>query len=138
MPRLSAISLPSAGWIVPENSIIRFLVMISTVVPLPFPLRAVLRVGPLPVALHRLLVGPLDRERTGRHVVRDHRARPRYGALADSDRRHQHRIRPDPRPVGDHGRVLLVAVVVHDDGPRADVHPGPDLGVPDVGEVLRL
>ena len=33
IPRQSAISLPSAGWMVPVNSIIRFFVMISTAPP---------------------------------------------------------------------------------------------------------
>src|SRR6185369_10404547 len=77
LPRLSAISWASVGWMVPEYSIIRFFVMISTrLVPLGV-LRSVFGVLALAVALDDALLGPFDRERTRRHILADHRARPR-------------------------------------------------------------
>ena len=48
------------------------------------------------------LPGPADAERTRRHVLGDHRARRRVGAVADRDRRDQHGVAADPHVVADH------------------------------------
>src|SRR5947208_529475 len=150
MPRHAAISSASAGWVVPENTIIRLRVRMSRITgpwpawpPRSDPSATVPPLFPSPplafvVARHDPLLGPLDGQRTRRHVLRDHRARSRPGALPDAYGRHQHRIGADVHLVPDHGPMFVEAVVVHGDRGRADVRVAPDQGVPDVGEVGDL
>ena len=57
---------------------------------------------------------------------------------ADLDRRHQCRVGTDEGAVADHRSVLVRAIVVAGNGAGAEVHPGPDIGVADVGEVIDL
>src|SRR5512144_1741854 len=147
MPRCSAISSDSAGCVVPENSIIRFLVTISTSVrPLALPPRIGvasalafrLGISALAIALDHPLLRTLDGERPGWDVRRDHGSRTRHGSLAQLHRRHEHRIRTHPRIVPDLRPVLAVAVVVDRDGAGTDVGPPPHLRVADVGQVWDL
>src|SRR6266511_1053266 len=152
MPRWPAISAASAGWVVPENSIIFFLVTISTGSPLALPLRLRSRtpagpglppgrrvgVLPLAVTLHHALLGALDGERAAGNGLGDRRSRPRDRALPHSDRRHEHRIRPDAHVVVDDGAMLAVSVVVDGHRPRTDVRALADPGVAHVRQVWDL
>src|SRR4029078_13738863 len=83
MPRLSAISWASVGWMVPEYSIIRFFVMISTrLLPLGV-LRSVFGVLALAVPLDDALLGAFDGESTRRHLIDAHRDRHCHCAVTD-------------------------------------------------------
>src|SRR5262249_13756936 len=72
------------------------------------------------------------------HVAGDDRTRTRVRALADLDRRHEHRVRAGAGVLPDLGAVLLLAVVVRGDVPGPDVGAGADLGVAHIGEVRHL
>src|SRR5581483_2772544 len=73
------------------------------------------------------LLAALDGERTGGHVVRDHRTRGDEGVVADVARRHQQRVAADEGAIADHGAVLGDAVVVDGDRAGADVDAGADV-----------
>ena len=60
-------------------------------------------------------------QRAGWHVAGDDRAGAGVGAVADLDRRDEHRVRPDARVGADLRAVLVPAVVVGGDGAGADV-----------------
>ena len=74
----------------------------------------------------------------GGHVVGDHRACARVRAVAETDRRDEHRVDADERAGADRGAVLVLAVVVGGDRSGADVGPLADVGVADVGQVRDL
>src|SRR5512135_721418 len=88
--------------------------------------------------LDRLLFRPAQRQRVGGYVHGDRRSRADQGSLAHRDRRDQHRVAPDEDPVPDHRGVLVDAVVVAGDRPRAHVDLLPDGGVPEIGKMVRL
>src|SRR5512147_1539050 len=52
------------------------------------------------------------REHAGRRILRNDAAGPDRRALADGDRRHQHAIGADARPIADDRAMLARAVVV--------------------------
>ena len=63
---------------------------------------------------------------------------PIVAPVADRDRRHQHAVRSDVHVVADDRLVLVRAVVVRRDRPRAEIHAAAEHRVADVGEVVRL
>src|SRR5690606_24805049 len=91
----------------------------------------------LPVLDGRLL-RPGNGELAGRGLARERGARPEGGARAHRHRRHQLGVAADEGVVADDRLVLVGAVVVAGDGTRADVDPGADLGIADVGEMVGL
>src|SRR5678815_3979920 len=92
----------------------------------------------LGVPLFALLPNPGEGEGIGRDVFRDRGARSDVGAAADSNRRDELRIASYERTVLDDRHVLLEAVVVAEDGARADVRARADDAVAEIGEVVRL
>ena len=89
-------------------------------------------------ACHVALPGAPHAQRTGRHVLDDHRTGRGVGAVADRDRRHEHVVGPGPGVVADHRAVLVHAVVVDEHGGRADVGVLADAGVADVAQMRHL
>src|ERR1700685_947144 len=79
-----------------------------------------------------------DRQRLGRHILGDHRARAHIGAVADLARRPQRRVRADERVLADLGAVLGAAVVIAGDGAGTDIGAGADEGVADIAQVIDL
>src|SRR6266540_84941 len=67
--------------------------------------------SPLPLVVPEdgPLLGPLDGERSSRHVPTDHRARSGPGSLSHLHRRDEHRIRPNVDLVADDRGVLVEA-----------------------------
>ena len=84
------------------------------------------------------LLAARDRQRVGRHVLRDRRASRDIRSAPDPDRCNQLRVAADECAVFDHRRVLGDAVVVAGDRAGADVDVLADGGVAEVGEVARL
>ena len=82
--------------------------------------------------------GPGHAERTRRHVLGDHTAGRRVGAVAHRDRSDQHGVRAGPHVRADDGAVLLHPVVVDDDVGRADVGLLADRGVAHIGQMRDL
>ena len=72
------------------------------------------------------------------HVVGDHRACARVRAVAETDRRDEHRVDADECAGADRRAVLVLAVVVGGDRSGADVGPLADVGIADVGQVRDL
>ena len=96
--------------------------------------------GPLP--LHPPGRGVLpaagDAERSGRHVLGDHRTGRGVRPVPDAQRRHQHGVRADAHVIAHRGAVLGHPVVVHEDRGRADVRLLADVRVAHVGQVRHL
>src|SRR6266496_3942305 len=72
-------------------------------------------------ACHVALTTARDAERPGRDVLVDDRAGCGICAVADGDRRDEHGVRADADVVADRRVMLRDAVVVDEDGGRADV-----------------
>src|SRR5919197_3221064 len=147
MPRCSAISSASVGWVVPEKTIIRFRVItsrtpwLSTTPPSPLatPLRTcrflgLRRARAFVVTTDVALLGSFHAQGARRDVLGDHRSSPRPRALPDPDRRDQHVIRADVDLVSDDRPVLLEPVVVDGHGSGTHVRVSPDGRVADVGQ----
>src|SRR5690606_1509594 len=96
------------------------------------------RLGRAFPALDRLLAPARHGQLPRRGIVRDDRARPDRGVLADRYRRDQRRVRADEGAVADHGAMLVGPVVIAGDGAGADVDVTPDAGVADVGQMIDL
>ena len=79
-----------------------------------------------------------ERQSVGRHIGRDHRARPDIGAIPHLDRRNQRRVRTDEGVLADIGTVFGGAVVIAGDGAGTDVGALADPGVADIGEMIGL
>ena len=79
-----------------------------------------------------------DRERIGRHVLRDGRSGGDVRARANAHRRDQLRIRSDERAVLDDGLVLVHAVVIARDRAGADVRALADRGVAQIRQMVGL
>ena len=62
-----------------------------------------------------------QRQRVGRHVLRDHRAGADVGAIADAHGRDQCSVAADEDASADGGGILVQAVVIAGDGAGADV-----------------
>src|SRR5258708_33971119 len=88
------------------------------------------RDGNLPRARHGQLAGG--------GVLVDRGPGADIGAAGDAQRRHERRVGADEAVVLDHGAVLRRAVVVAGDGAGADVDALAELGVADIGEMVRL
>src|SRR4030095_5836195 len=88
------------------------------------------RHGNLPRARHGELIG--------RRVFADRGTRADVRAARNAHGGHQGRVRADKAVVLDDGAALGSAVVVARNGARAYVHAGADVGIADVGEVVRL
>src|SRR3990172_7024468 len=84
------------------------------------------------------LAAPGDGEGVRWNVLHDTRARGDVRALSHSDRRYELDVASDERSVTHDRLVLLDAVVIAGDGPRAHVRSSSDHRVPEVGEVRRL
>src|SRR5690606_21360976 len=91
--------------------------------------------GTLPV-LDRDLLRAGDGELAGGSFAGQRGAGPEGGAGAYRDWRDQLAVAADEGIVADDRLVLVGAVVVAGDGARADVDPGADLGIADIGEVV--
>src|SRR5262249_32489612 len=77
-----------------------------------------------------------DGERIVRNILGDHGAGAHIGPVPDLDRRHQCRVRTD-EGTGTEGRVVLLgAVVVAGNGPRADICPLAHAGIADIGQMI--
>src|SRR5258708_32970385 len=87
---------------------------------------------------NRYLLGARHSQLPGRRVLADRRAGADIGTARDAQRRDQRRVRADEALIFDHGAVLVGPAVVAGDGPGADVDPRADLGIADVGEMVRL
>src|SRR5205807_7715656 len=96
------------------------------------------RLAALDPALLVRLGNAAQREGAFGHVFGDRRARADVGAVADGDRRHELGVAADEDLLSDPRSVLRLAVVVAGDDARADVGPFADVGVAEVGQVLRL
>src|SRR6266498_1345017 len=149
MSRCRATSAPSSRLALPENSIRCLRPSASTILgvtPLltvasPSLLGLLLPAAPpapCGPTLDRPLLGALDGKGVGRDVLGDRRTGGRLSPVTDRQGGNQHGIRSDEGAVADAGAVLLDPVVVHEHGAGADVHPGADVGVADVGEVRHL
>src|SRR5260221_6601358 len=88
------------------------------------------RDGNLPRARHGQLAGG--------GVLVDRGARADIGAARDAHRRHQRRVGTDEAVVLDHSAVLRRAVVDAGDGAGADDDALAELGVADIGEMVRF
>ncbi len=58
--------------------------------------------------------------------------------LPDLDWGHEHGTGADKRAFGDHGAMLLVAIVVHGHRSGADIHVTTDIRIPDVTEMSYM
>src|SRR5216683_6649147 len=79
--------------------------------------------------------GNPDGCRAFRNVLRHHRTGPRARALADLDRRDQHRVDADEGAISDLGPVLVRAVEVGGNSTRADVGVRAQVRIAQVGHV---
>ena len=92
---------------------------------------------PLP-ALHYSLAVASNGEFAGGGIAVDDGAGSDGRVLANGYRRDEGAIGADEDAVFDARHVLVHAVVVAGDGAGTDVHVGTDVGVADVGKVVRL
>ena len=76
------------------------------------------------------------RQRVGRNIICDCRARSHVSALSHAQRRNQGGITADERAFFDHGHVLACAVIIAGDGACADIDARTDLGVAKVSKVV--
>src|SRR5258707_2227597 len=72
------------------------------------------------------------------YILRNCTCRGHVSAPADAHGRHQRAVGPDEGVVTDHGAPLTKAIVVHGDRAGADVAPGTDVGVAEIGEMVGL
>src|SRR5690348_1533913 len=114
-------------------------------VPPLYPLQAAQRPTSLFTALSRtrpIVDGGLATARetqfVGRGVGGDRGARADGRTFADPHRCDQRSVGTDERAIADFGNELVDAVVVTGDGAGADVDPGADLGVAEIGEMVGL
>src|SRR5687767_14438094 len=89
-------------------------------------------------ALDVVLTGARDAQCAVGHVLRDRGSSGHVGALAHAHGSDELRVAADERPVLDDRLVLLLAVVVAGDGPRADVDVIADGGVAEIRQVIHL
>src|SRR3954452_19774819 len=119
-PERSPISAEAARWCSRVFSLARFLVLLRR------------------VALDVLLLCPRDSQRTGRHVLTDHRTGPSVCVVADFYGSDEGRVNPGVNVLPDLGAIFVAPVVVRGDGGGAEVGALPHLGVADVGEMGHL
>src|SRR5262245_2571394 len=105
--------------------------------PRTMPASARLLLRPLP-ALDGHLAAALDGELAGGRRLGDGGSGADRRALADRDRGHQHRARPDERAIADRRAMLVHAVVVAGHRPGADIHLRAHGRVAHVAEVVGL
>src|SRR3954454_24513392 len=84
------------------------------------------------------LAGTAERESICWNIVGDDRAGANIRAIPHRDRRDERRVDADEGPLPDRGAVLAEAVVIAGNGAGADIRPGPNRRIADIGEVVRL
>ena len=74
----------------------------------------------------------------GRRIPPNHRAGADGGPFSHRHRGDEGRIGANEGAIANPGQVFVDAVVIAGDGPGANVHPAPDLGVANVAEMADL